>query len=194
MVPDSHHRLSVGEKFAVLLMMDQQSTPAQRLKFRNDLRALPYQDFLKSEYWMIVRNYVVENSGGTCVSCKDAAVQEVHHRSYRHHGVEHLYLDDLMPVCRDCHQILQEKFKDKPSSEVENRLARVVSSGLALADWTKAEEKICGPVFRKITQADVEKALVIARSRKEAESADLHQQRSKELNEQASQLIGEGAK
>src|SRR4029077_17303168 len=69
-----------------------------------------YQDFLDSDYWHIVREFVKEVRGKRCEFCARTTQLHVHHKTYEHHGMEHLYLKDLIVLCSFCHA----KFHDKP--------------------------------------------------------------------------------
>ena len=67
-----------------------------------------YEIFLKSEYWKRVRIMKIEQSGGKCQICGSRKCLNVHHNSYEHHYKEHKHLEDLVVLCRKCH----EKFHD----------------------------------------------------------------------------------
>ncbi len=71
------------------------------------LRSLPYERFLDTRYWYAVRRQAMSRSGGRCEPCGRKS-EEVHHRTYRNHGVEHLHLDDLVVLCSSCHQLIHE--------------------------------------------------------------------------------------
>lgn len=73
-------------------------------KMARELRGKSYQDFLKSDYWRIVRYKVLKRDGHRCVICKNKYALEVHHDSYKNHFKEHEHLGDLMTLCRDCHK------------------------------------------------------------------------------------------
>jgi len=142
MVPDSFYNLGVEERFLMMLTIDQRSTPEQRKRFSASIRRMHYEDFLRTAYWRTIRDYVVMQRQGKCVECLSSPATEVHHRSYDHHGQEHLHLADLMPVCRLCHEILQEKFDGRPAHFIENGIERVKSAGLAIAEWMRISEKL----------------------------------------------------
>jgi len=74
-----------------------------------ELCALPYPEFLKSEYWSLIRTVMVGRSKGECQLCRHLGPLHVHHKTYDHHGFEHAHLDDLICLCRLCHA----KFHDK---------------------------------------------------------------------------------
>lgn len=137
MVPDLHRKLSNSERFAVLMELDRRSTTDQREEFYQSVKALKYEDFLRTDYWGTVRDYVVDCYGGRCGECRSARAAEVHHRSYCHHGKEHLHLEDLLPVCKSCHGDLQAKFDNSPAPEITNRIARIFSSYGALLELSK---------------------------------------------------------
>jgi len=101
-----------------ILMGERKATPAKRYWILRQyftstdiekLKALPYRDFLTTIYWQIVRNYVLYKRGYSCELCNNKDSLNVHHKTYEHHGEEHLHLEDLIVLCRMCHS----KFHDK---------------------------------------------------------------------------------
>lgn len=67
-----------------------------------------YKRFLSSEYWRVVREIKIKESGGRCAVCGSSDNLQVHHRSYEHHGNEHLHLDDLVVLCGRCHTLFHK--------------------------------------------------------------------------------------
>lgn len=80
------------------------------------LRSLPYEKFLKSSYWDIVRRYKLYRSKFRCSLCNCKGVLHVHHKTYENHGAEHLHLDDLITLCKICH----EKFHSVETKGLKN--------------------------------------------------------------------------
>lgn len=69
------------------------------------LKALPYREFLKTDYWRSVKITVYTRRGRACSKCNAKhGIVDLHHRSYAHHGEELKYLDDLIVLCRKCHK------------------------------------------------------------------------------------------
>lgn len=71
----------------------------------NHEKGLSYPEFLKSKYWLSVRVKVLDRDGNKCVICHTSANLRVHHETYKHHGFEHIYLEDLTTLCKNCHSI-----------------------------------------------------------------------------------------
>ncbi len=69
------------------------------------LRALPYKEFLETDYWRSVRLAMFHRHGRSCGLCgvKKGRV-DIHHRTYKHHGEELRNLGDLIILCRTCHE------------------------------------------------------------------------------------------
>ncbi len=67
-----------------------------------ELRALPYKEYLQTPHWKRKRNEKLRAAGYRCQMCnRRARPLEVHHRTYERRGEE---LDtDLTVVCRSCH-------------------------------------------------------------------------------------------
>jgi len=71
-----------------------------------------YPLFLKSKYWKYVHNLVVTRDGNKCTKCGATKRLQAHHLSYKHHFAEHKHLEDLITLCKSCHE-LEHKDKDK---------------------------------------------------------------------------------
>lgn len=83
----------------------------------NAILQMNYKDFLETPYWDGVRNYKLKRAKYCCELCGAKGVLHVHHKTYEHHGKEHIKSianKDLIVLCKDCH----EKFHDKLDKEV----------------------------------------------------------------------------
>lgn len=67
------------------------------------LKAMPYPEFLETDYWKWVAKTVKDRDGRRCVVCNSPFHIAAHHRSYKNHGLEHLFLGDLTTLCETCH-------------------------------------------------------------------------------------------
>jgi len=74
-----------------------------------DHKNLSYGEFLKTSYWAVVREYVLESRGGCCAICPSKKNLNVHHKTYIHHFYEHAHLEDLIVLCRECHAKFHNK-------------------------------------------------------------------------------------
>lgn len=75
-------------------------------KRRPDLRAMPYQDYLKTKHWQRVRREALERADGRCQLCNSPDHLEVHHRTYERRGQEEP--GDLTVLCATCHSKFHE--------------------------------------------------------------------------------------
>lgn len=69
------------------------------------LKRMPYNEYLKTPHWELARSAVLKRDENRCADCgksKEERPLEVHHITYIRRGKENL--DDLMTLCRDCHQ------------------------------------------------------------------------------------------
>ena len=98
-----------AEQILSVYAFDHCRTIEQAEEHLREMKALPYVEFLKSDYWLIVRRAVIRRHNGKCGVCLSSDHLHVHHKSYDHHGEEHEHLEDLIPLCRSCH----EKFHNK---------------------------------------------------------------------------------
>jgi|GEM_PF-5976003 len=68
-----------------------------------ELAAMPYQQFLQTKYWQLIRRAALNNALHRCEMCNFPKQLEVHHRTYKHRGYEFRHMEDLTVVCRPCH-------------------------------------------------------------------------------------------
>jgi hypothetical protein len=61
-----------------------------------------YDELLKMWYWRIISAKL--RSNGKCAHCGVTKNLHVHHKTYKHHGCEHLHLEDLEVLCEECHE------------------------------------------------------------------------------------------
>ncbi|MBA2708038.1 MAG: hypothetical protein H0U59_09565 [Gemmatimonadaceae bacterium] len=66
-----------------------------------ELRQLPYREYLKTHHWHIIRRAALDHYGNACLLCGETGKADVHHRTYERRGQERLH--DLTILCRDCH-------------------------------------------------------------------------------------------
>lgn len=70
-----------------------------------DLCNMPYDEFLKTDYWQAVRRKVLEDRGFTCESCRQETDHpHIHHKRYVNRGFELWFPEDLIVLCPCCHQ------------------------------------------------------------------------------------------
>lgn len=86
-----------------------------------------YQEYLKSEHWMALRNSVITQTDGRCSVClKQDALNDVHHIYYcgcwyktkPHH---------LTCLCRECHQLVHEQLDGDESVKPAEHFKRFFS-------------------------------------------------------------------
>lgn len=86
--------------------LQKQNIPEKELVDMKKLRSMPYEDFLKTKYWDRVRKMKIKQSGCKCQMCGKKDIElHVHHNSYEHHGDEANHLEDLVVLCKNCHNL-----------------------------------------------------------------------------------------
>lgn len=76
----------------------------------NSIKAMDYRDFLFTSYWRYVRHIKIRQAKCKCQMCgKKHTLLNIHHKTYIHHGLEHLYLNDLIVLCEKCHKKIHGK-------------------------------------------------------------------------------------
>ena len=68
------------------------------------IRKMSYRDFLQTSYWKAVSRRVKRQAGGKCEICGGGDQLKAHHVSYANHGWEHRHLEDLICLCKKCHE------------------------------------------------------------------------------------------
>lgn len=70
------------------------------------LGQMPYGEFLQTGYWKKVRKQVLFRDGHHCQKCKRWLQPQdlvVHHLTYANHGDEANHMEDLVTLCKSCH-------------------------------------------------------------------------------------------
>ena len=77
--------------------------------YRLRLSRMQYHDYLQTEYWKRVKNWVEIFCNGHCQGCGVVSRVEIHHNNYGCRGRETRH--DLIALCPDCHSKLHGKYK-----------------------------------------------------------------------------------
>lgn len=83
------------------------------------LRALPYEEYLRSPHWQTVKIEVHKRQDGKCALC-NGCIRDVHHRTYARKGFERD--EDVIGLCGNCHDIEHNAFVARLREEVRNFL------------------------------------------------------------------------
>ena len=76
-------------------------------------KSMPYNEFLLTAYWRIVSEEV-KRRRGECEICGSKEHLQVHHKTYEHHGYEHMHPEDLQCLCDKCHlKVHEDNGKEK---------------------------------------------------------------------------------
>lgn len=78
---------------------------------------MKYADYLKTDYWKAVSFKVKERAQYRCQLCNSQHDLCAHHRTYEHRGCELDHLNDLVCLCRRCHEIFHGKTDAAPKIE-----------------------------------------------------------------------------
>jgi len=90
-------------------------------------RAMPYKEFLKTDYWAIVRDDLIATVG-KCQLCSARNGLRCHHNSYEHHGSEQLHPEDLTVLCDRCHMYFHRTERLGASFRHSTRVRRSTTS------------------------------------------------------------------
>jgi 5-methylcytosine-specific restriction endonuclease McrA len=74
-------------------------------KITKYVKDMIYDDFLKTLYWKTIAGRIRYFAKFKCELCnKGKVILVVHHKTYKNHGKEHLFLEDLICLCESCHK------------------------------------------------------------------------------------------
>lgn len=76
-----------------------------------------YYDYLKSPEWISVSTLVKKRAGYKCQVCNSPHDLQAHHRTYENRGNEINHLDDLICLCRRCHNIFHGTNQPEPAAK-----------------------------------------------------------------------------
>lgn len=68
----------------------------------NYIRSMDYHEFLKTDYWLLIRQEVRDRDR-KCVLCGKNYKLQAHHTTYDIRGNEHNNLDKIITLCKECH-------------------------------------------------------------------------------------------
>ncbi len=69
---------------------------------------IDYSSFLLTPYWKTIKDIVKQKYNNYQI-CGSKSNLHIHHLTYEHHFYEHLYIDDLVALCKKCHQKVHKK-------------------------------------------------------------------------------------
>jgi hypothetical protein len=80
------------------------STERGAVSPRRILINMDYQLYIKSEQWKRIAEKVKERAKYRCQVCAETANLAAHHNSYENLGDEENHMEDLVCLCRRCHE------------------------------------------------------------------------------------------
>jgi len=118
--PKSNNKIISPEEYLASCITNSGNITLTRMKkdicnygedaFAEKAKCLTYKSFLKTAYWRIIVNFIHKKHNNTCQICKaKGKPMAVHHKKYDNHGYEHLHVEDLTLLCKDCHRVVHEK-------------------------------------------------------------------------------------
>lgn len=78
-------------------------------ELENELTIMPYEIFLNTCYWHIVREEKRNLTGNKCQLCGSKSGLHTHHNNYINRGKEYKNMNDLVILCKKCHSKYHNK-------------------------------------------------------------------------------------
>lgn len=85
---------------------------ARYTAYVQQLKTMPYVDYLYTEHWQNTRQKALARAGFRCQACNREKHLHVHHRTYERRGEE--LPEDLTVLCAPCHKTFHENRKVQP--------------------------------------------------------------------------------
>ncbi len=89
--------------------------PARNEQRIQELRTMPYLDYLQTPEWAAKRQQILDRDGHRCRVCNSTEQLNVHHRTYERRGDEDL--DDLTTLCQPCHEYFHSREKQESQKQ-----------------------------------------------------------------------------
>jgi 5-methylcytosine-specific restriction endonuclease McrA len=93
----------------------------------DQLRTMPYQDYLQTPEWQEKRGYALELALHRCQMCNSEKSLQVHHRTYERRG--HEDLEDLTVLCKPCHEKHHNKHSAKEETSEHAHKFKITAKG-----------------------------------------------------------------
>lgn len=103
--------IGIGNRMSIL----QELTNNYKEEIATKIKLMSYQEFLQTPYWKTLSIYK-KITKKKCELCGSEHNLRTHHKTYKHHGYELLYLNELQVLCESCHY---EKHKNTTVKSVK---------------------------------------------------------------------------
>ncbi len=90
-------------------MRNEWNARKEKARRENELRWMPYREYLGTSDWAVRRRSVIDRAGFRCQICASDGKLHVHHRTYARRGAERA--EDMVALCADCHGLFHEHGK-----------------------------------------------------------------------------------
>lgn len=109
LIPYSENNVPFEEKWRLL----NSDIGVDRIIIHKKICEMKYNEFLKTNYWNLIRIKVLRKYLGLCAICASANNIHIHHRRYNKiHGYELLYWEsELIALCSNCHRLYEKTKK-----------------------------------------------------------------------------------
>jgi 5-methylcytosine-specific restriction endonuclease McrA len=107
---DRFHRCAKCERaYASQKFRDDLRKSQEKQRRAEELRWMPYKDYLGTDEWSERRKKVILRAEFRCQVCATNGRLHVHHRTYIRRGVERI--EDMIALCADCHALFHSHGK-----------------------------------------------------------------------------------
>jgi len=96
-----------------------------------------YRDYLDSAEWKTIRDIKLKEADNKCEQCGSRRRLQVHHLTYRHIFNEYYHLEDLLVVCKACHEAIHRQGKKPDKKKPKRKLSKKQAKKQKLAGQVK---------------------------------------------------------
>jgi len=110
----SEHPASTEDQLALILQKLnrlQTSVDSLRATRLQELKDMPYKDYLQTPEWKATAIRKKDSVGHSCQVCDSTEKLNTHHRTYERRGEEED--NDLLVLCANCHGLFHNKLKEE---------------------------------------------------------------------------------
>jgi len=95
--------------YTVLIMNELLNKNVNSEAIAKHIKNMRYADFLHTPYWKAISYREMKKANFKCSYCKSYELLDTHHLTYSNHGYELNHPEDLVVLCRNCHERAHDK-------------------------------------------------------------------------------------
>jgi len=125
-----------------------------------------YAEYLRSPTWKAIRKTVLDSSP-MCLKCGKRLAKELHHLIYRRDVEDVRIMSDILPLCRECHQLVTDAIRMRliPNPGRVKRSPKAIEKArratLGIVKATVSRERSKRSKYDTLTDAEIQEVLCL---------------------------------